>query len=121
MARGLGSAKEGLEHWKAQRLGAMALVPLSLWFVTAFAPLMDADLAAVRDWLSSPLSLVLLVLFLVAVFHHAALGLQVVVEDYVGGEMTRVVAVAAVKLILAAFGAVAIVSAVLIALAGKGG
>ena len=88
-AIGLGSAKEGVEHWWLQRITAVALVPLGLWFVIAIIRLVGADVDNVRDWVGNPLPAILLVLLLIATFYHAALGLQVVIEDYVHAELSR--------------------------------
>lgn len=88
-AIGLGSAKEGVEHWLAQRVAAVALVPLALWFVIAVIQLAGADFDAMQDWVGRPLPAILLVLLLIATFYHAALGLQVVIEDYIHGELAR--------------------------------
>ena len=88
-AIGLGSAKEGVRHWWAQRLTALALVPLTLWFVIAVIGLAGADRALLVDWVRAPLPAVLLVLLLVATFYHGALGLQVVIEDYVENDALR--------------------------------
>lgn len=88
-AIGLGSAKEGVEHWWLQRITAVALVPLSLWFVIAIIRLVGADVDRVRDWVGNPLPAILLVLLLIATFWHAALGLQVVIEDYIHAELTK--------------------------------
>ena len=88
-AIGLGSAKEGVDHWWAQRVTALALVPLTLWFVIAIIELAGADRALFVDWVRQPLPAVLLVLLLIATFYHGALGLQVVIEDYVESEALR--------------------------------
>jgi succinate dehydrogenase / fumarate reductase membrane anchor subunit len=88
-AIGLGSAKEGVEHWWLQRVTAVALVPLVLWFVIAVIGLVGADRTAVIAWVKSPMPAVFLILLLVATFYHTALGLQVVIEDYVHGEGLR--------------------------------
>jgi succinate dehydrogenase / fumarate reductase membrane anchor subunit len=88
-AIGLGSAKEGVEHWWRQRMTAVALVPLVLWFVVAVIGLVGADRAAMVAWVHNPMTAVLLILLLVATFYHAALGLQVVIEDYIHGEAMR--------------------------------
>ncbi len=79
--RGLGSAKEGVDHWWRQRLTAIALVPLGLWFVVGAIGLVGADYNAAADWVASPLNAVLLLLLILATFLHAELGLQVVIED----------------------------------------
>jgi succinate dehydrogenase / fumarate reductase membrane anchor subunit len=88
-AIGLGSAKEGVAHWWAQRVTALALVPLTLWLAIAMIGLVGADHAAFVAWVRSPMPAVLLILLLVATFYHTALGLQVVIEDYVHGEALR--------------------------------
>ena len=110
-ALGLGSAKKGVEHWWAQRVTAVALIPLSLWFVAALLQQMGGDLTSVRHWLGRPVPAVLMVLFLIATFYHAALGLEVVIEDYVHAELAKlglvlVVRFAAVALAVAGIYAV---------------
>ena len=67
-AVGLGSAKEGVEHWWLQRITAVALVPLGLWFVIAIVRLLGADVDDVRDWVGNPLPAIMLVLLLIATF-----------------------------------------------------
>ena len=96
-AIGLGSAKEGVDHWWAQRISAIALVPLSLWFVASVIGLVGADIETVQNWVGLPLPAILLVLLLIATFYHASLGLQVVIEDYVHVEWQKFTAVIAVK------------------------
>lgn len=86
---GLGSAKEGVEHWWRQRTTALALVPLTIWFVIWVIAMAGADRAAMVAWMHNPLSAVLMIVLIVATFYHAALGLQVVIEDYVHGEGLR--------------------------------
>jgi len=111
-ALGLGSAKEGVEHWWLQRITAAALVPLSVWFVIAIIRLVGADIETVRDWVSTPMPAILLVLLLIATFWHASLGLQVVVEDYVHTPLAKLGLVIVVRLGCFAF-AVAGIFAVL--------
>ena len=83
-ARGLGSAKSGVEHWWLQRVTALALVPLSIWFVGTLLRVAGAqDPFLVADWFSSPVSALTMALMIVALFWHAKLGAQVVIEDYV--------------------------------------
>ncbi len=84
--RGLGSAREGVGHWWAQRLTAMALVPLTGWFAVSAATLAGADHATVAAWIGSPVVAGLLILLVLATMYHAYLGLQVVIEDYVHHE-----------------------------------
>jgi succinate dehydrogenase / fumarate reductase membrane anchor subunit len=82
-ARGLGSAKDGVPHWIWQRLTAVALVPLTFWFVVAVVANAGADYGGVRAWVATPHVAVLLSVYLATLFHHSQLGLQVVIEDYV--------------------------------------
>ena len=83
--RYLGSAKEGADHWWWQRLTAILLVPLSLWFVASIWWLVvgGATYEAFQDWLSGPVAAILMLIFVGALFYHLKLGLQVVIEDYV--------------------------------------
>ena len=83
---GLGSAKEGVQHWWMQRITAVALVPLAIWFVFAVLGMIGADRGAMVAWMHSPMSPVFAILLIVAVVYHLALGLQVVIEDYIHGE-----------------------------------
>jgi len=89
-ARGLGSAKGGTHHFWLQRLTAIALVPLTVWFALSIASLATVDLPAVLAWMKSPLSALLMLCFLIAGFWHMKLGLQVVIEDYVHTEWRKV-------------------------------
>ena len=98
-AIGLGSAKEGVEHWWAQRVSAVALIPLGLWFAASLVALAGADRAAVLAWLHAPVQAILAILLLIAVFYHAALGLQVVVEDYVHAEWLKLSSLVAMRLV----------------------
>lgn len=81
--RGLGSAREGVGHWWSQRLTAIALLPLSLWFMWLATSLSGADYMTVRETLASPMQAIPMILFIYALFHHGQLGLQVVIEDYI--------------------------------------
>ena len=97
-ARGLGPAKEGVEHWWIQRVTAAALIPLTLWFAASLIALTGSDHSAFIAWLKTPLVTVLMVLLLIALFHHMALGLQVVVEDYIHTDWVKIPAVVAIRL-----------------------
>ncbi len=87
--RGLGAARSGTQHWRAERLTAVALVPLTLWFVYAALHLMGLPRAAAAQWAANPINAALLAALVISTFHHGALGLQVVIEDYIHVERTR--------------------------------
>ncbi len=108
--RGLGSAKSGFAHWWAQRMTALALVPLVLWFVISIISLVGADHSAVSAWAGHPVSGVLLIALVIAVFHHAQLGLSVVIEDYVHEEVTKIVALVVVRGLAFLMGLIGVVS-----------
>ena len=95
--RGLGSAKDGTGHWWAQRLTALALIPLALWFCAAVVSLSGADHATMVAWAGSPVIAGLLILLIAATFYHAYLGLQVVIEDYVHNEAWKIAGLLVVK------------------------
>ena len=116
--RGLGSAKTGTEHWWAQRLTALALVPLCLWFVASLAAMTGADHATMKAWVDSPLVAGLLILLIVATFYHGYLGLQVVIEDYVHSEPIKLASLLAVKALSILLGVIAVLS-VLVLLFGS--
>lgn len=115
-AIGLGSAKEGVEHWWVQRVTAVALVPLVLWFVIAVIGLVGADRAAVIAWAKSPMPAVFLILLLVATFYHTALGLQVVIEDYVHGEGLRLATLLVMRFLCIVFALRGIIAVLMMAL-----
>jgi succinate dehydrogenase / fumarate reductase membrane anchor subunit len=85
-AMGLGSAKEGAEHWWMARVSAVALIPLTLWFVASIIAHTGSDYVTFIVWLRMPLVSILMVLLLIALFYHTTLGLEVVIEDYVHSE-----------------------------------
>ncbi|RDD61143.1 succinate dehydrogenase, hydrophobic membrane anchor protein [Ferruginivarius sediminum] len=111
--RGLGSAKDGTAHWWAQRLSALALIPLTVWFVASVIAMAGADHAAMTAWVSSPVVAGLLVLLVVATFYHGYLGLQVVVEDYVhheGAKFATIIALKALAIVLGLAGTLSVLT-----------
>lgn len=116
-ARGLGSAKDGVHHFWVQRVSALALIPLTLWFAFSLAQLSGADYLSVRHWLGSPTVAVTMVLFLATTLYHSALGVQVVVEDYVSSEGAKMLVNVLQKFAHAAVAAASIFAVLKIALA----
>jgi succinate dehydrogenase / fumarate reductase membrane anchor subunit len=88
-ATGLGSAKSGTEHFWHQRMSAVALVPLSIWFVLSALSLVGDNLAEVLVFLGEPMNAILMFLFLFAALYHMTLGVQVVIEDYIHEERVK--------------------------------
>jgi succinate dehydrogenase / fumarate reductase membrane anchor subunit len=96
-ARGLGSARAGAAHWWAQRLTAIALVPLTLWFLCGMVRMIGATRDDVVFWMAGPLPIVLMIVLVIATFHHLQLVLQVVIEDYVHNDALRVGSILLIK------------------------
>jgi len=117
-ARGLGSAKEGLHHWWMQRITAIALIPLALWLIYAIACIADAGYITVIEEISSPLNSSLIISLIIAAFYHAALGMQVVFEDYISSKSTRVVCIVSTNLLLFFLAITGVFSVVRIVLGG---
>ena len=111
--RGLGSAKEGTQHFFVQRMTALALIVLACWFLYFVVSLMQADYLTASDAVAKPWNATLLIAFLVAMFWHAQLGVQVVIEDYVHSNGLAMAAQIAVRF-LCILGALASVFAVVI-------
>ncbi|HUP90830.1 MAG TPA: succinate dehydrogenase, hydrophobic membrane anchor protein [Solimonas sp.] len=116
-ARGLGSAKSGVHHFWVQRLSALALIPLALWFVFTLARLPQYGFYYMRHWVSTPSVAVTLVLFLAAAIYHSALGLQVVIEDYTGSEAKKIVSMVLMQFAHAVIAAASIFAVLKVALA----
>ncbi|MGZ8174991.1 MULTISPECIES: succinate dehydrogenase, hydrophobic membrane anchor protein [Methylobacter] len=91
--RGLGSAKSGTVHWWMQRVTAVALIPLSFWLINFLGLSLTAPYQQTVAWLASPVNTVCIVAWIMAVFYHAALGLQVVIEDYVAAEGCKIISI----------------------------
>lgn len=97
--RGLGSAQSGTHHWWMQRVSAVALIPLSFFAINLLDLMLHATYQQTVGWLVSPLNGTLIIAWLICVFYHAAIGLQVVIEDYVAHDGAKIVAVWTVNLI----------------------
>lgn len=81
--KALGTAKHGFGHWWMQRLTAVAMIPLGIWFVYSLMSMDKLSADSVIMWLHNPVAAILMALWTITVVYHAALGLQVIVEDYV--------------------------------------
>ena len=84
---GLGTAKDGVEHWWTQRISAVALAVLGPWCLISLLVMGHFDYDAVANWMSRPYNAVLLVIFVPTLLYHSKLGVQVVIEDYVAGAL----------------------------------
>ena len=114
-ASGFGLAKNGVHHWWMQRVSAVALVPLTMWFLAAIIAKTGADYTAFVAWVRNPITDILMGPLLIALFYHAALGLQVIVEDYFHSDV-KFAAVIAVRLACFTLGAAGILATLHIAL-----
>ena len=114
--RGLGTAKEGAHHWWMQRLTAIALIPLTLWFIISIASLNSASYAETVNWLSIPLVSIFMILLISSTLYHALLGVQVVVEDYIHYEGFKFLLLIGLKFIFLVLGVVSVFSLLKIAL-----
>jgi len=88
----------GFRHWWVQRLTAIALIPLSVWFAAAIVAHAGADRAALAAWLSAPVPAVLMILTIGAGLYHAVLGVEEVIVDYVPGACARLAGIVFVRL-----------------------
>ncbi|WP_411832095.1 succinate dehydrogenase, hydrophobic membrane anchor protein [Pseudoxanthomonas mexicana] len=109
--RGLGAAKIGTEHFVHQRLTATALVLLATWFLIFVLGLVGSDHATAVEAVSRPWNAILLVGFLVAMFWHAQIGLQVILEDYIHNSLLALALQVTVKFV-AVLGAIVSIFAV---------
>jgi succinate dehydrogenase / fumarate reductase, membrane anchor subunit len=99
-AKGLGSAHAGVSHWMWQRLTALVIAPLGIWLVVSLVQLSRTGSSAdISDWMASPYNALLSTLFLGAMFMHAKLGLQVVIEDYVHCHVKKMILLLLIKLV----------------------
>lgn len=111
-----GSAGDGVGHWWAQRFSAILLVFLTAWLVWALTGLVGADHASAAAFLSRPFHAAMAILFVVVGLYHGALGLQVVIEDYVGRRTVEVTLLIAVKALSILGGVLAVIAILKLAL-----
>lgn len=116
--KGLGSAKSGTEHFWMQRLTALALAPLGIWFVYSLLMLIATAHEGVVEWMRQPLNTTLLALMAATVFYHSKLGIQVVIEDYVHAEWLRFTSLILNNFIHVLLGVAAVISVLRVAFGG---
>jgi succinate dehydrogenase / fumarate reductase, membrane anchor subunit len=113
--RGLGTAKDGTHHWWLQRLTAIALVPLTIWFVIVLLTHLGMSRAELARWMRTPATATPLALFLIVGFWHLKLGLQVVIEDYVHHEGWKIGLMVVMNLAVVTFAFTGLVSILFLA------
>ncbi len=115
-AVGLGSAKHGFSHWWWQRVTAIALIPLCLWFIYSVVCLSIGDYSTAVNWLKSPINATIMLLFVLTAIYHAQTGLQVVIEDYVHSKWLNLTYLLVIKFASAAMAVLAVISVLKVAL-----
>ena len=108
------SASEAVHHWWAQRLTAVVLIPLSLWFVYSLTTMYSANYETVTLWLNNATISFLMLFFILSLYYHAVLGLQVVIEDYVESDWQRKSLLLLIKIILSIAALSAVIAILLI-------
>ena len=111
-ARGAGvTGAPAVEHWRAERITALALLPLTVWFVVAVIAHLGDTQPQIAHWAGHPVNAVLLLALIIMTFHHTQLGVQVIIGDYIHSKVAGLAATLANKglaLILALFAVVAV-------------
>ena len=119
--RGLGSAREGAEHWWHERASSVALLLLFVWLIVSLLRLPALDHRGVTEWLRDPLAAVPMLLLVAATFWHLKMGMQVIVEDYVHDEGNKFLALLLLNFASVAAAAFAIFAVLKIAFAPAAG
>ena len=114
----LGSAKEGVHHWWLERISAIALIPLTLWFVVGLIGVVGADYATFAAWLAKPWNAGLMICFIAAAFLHGKMGMEVIIEDYVEPRSVQMAVKVFVNLMAFALGIISVVSVLIVAVRG---
>ncbi len=109
-AVGLGSAKHGFSHWWWQRVTAIALIPLTVWFVISVLSLIGSGYLAAINWLGAPINATLLLLFVLTALYHAQTGLQVVIEDYIHTKWLNLLTMLSAKFAAVAMAVMAVIA-----------
>ncbi len=117
-ASGLGTTNDGVHHWWMQKLTAVALIPLSLWFAFAVAKHAGDDYQTIQAWIANPFTTTMLTLTAFTTFLHAAQGLQVIIEDYIHHEGVKFATLIGMKLALVSLGVSSVLSILRVAFTG---
>lgn len=118
VAHGMGSAREGTHHWLHERITGVAATPLMIWLAWSVVQFGTLDYAAFIAWQAEPVNAVLMILSVITVFYHTALGIQSVVEDYVHQPAVKIITLVAARLFFLAAALATIFSILKIAFAG---
>jgi succinate dehydrogenase / fumarate reductase, membrane anchor subunit len=118
--RGLGSAREGAEHWWHERASSVAILLLFVWLIVSLLRLPALDHRGVTEWLRDPLAAVPMLLLIAATFWHLQMGLKVIVEDYVHDEGSKFLSILLINFASVAGAAFAIFAVLKIAFAAVG-
>lgn len=110
------STRQGAGTWLIERATSVALVPLSLWFVLSAFGLAGAGYAETRAWLAGPFNTTAMILFVVALFWHAQLGVRAIIEDYVHHEPTKLASLLLVNFAAIALGLLCVVAVLKVSL-----
>ncbi len=118
VARGLGSAQDGVGRWWLQRVTAVGLVPLTLWFVFSVATMTGGTYHDFIGWMSQPWVAVLLIVYLAFLFYHSQIGLQEVCEDYIHQPLIKTGVVILIKFLHVLMAIATILAVIRIAVGG---
>lgn len=118
-AKGLGASGDASHHFWIQRITALAMVPLVIWFCISISLLPEASYEGVVAWLQSPFNAIMMTLLVVVSFQHAHQGIQVIIEDYVSSHTPRITGILVVKFLSYFLMVVGVYSIVKITLGGQ--
>lgn len=118
VARGMGSAHDGTRHWMHERITGVVSTPLMVWLVWSVTQNAFLDYAEFIAWQAKPVNAVLMILSVIVVFYHSALGAQSVVDDYIHQPALKIIKLAAVRLFFSAAALAVIFSILKMAFAG---
>jgi len=101
LSRKSAGAAESVRRWWYQRLSAVALLPLSLWFIYELAGLASLEYTVMREWLAAPSTAILFILLIPTLFYHALIGMEEVIEDYIADGWRKTAAINLARLVAA--------------------